>query len=232
MTPLLQHILDWAIAALAAYGYRIVFLATILENVFIVGSFTPGDVITAASAVAATTDAGAHLSPWLLIGVATIGSVVGANISYLIGYQGGRDLIERIGPRFGMKTSAIEAAEEYFGRHGSETIFLSRFVAVLKNIAPALAGASRMSLFWFELYSLVSGLLYSATLVGLGWFLGENFQAGLKYFGALSWVLFAVFAAAGVWLWLRKRRHDARLIAENAAEFEREHDIDEGDEPL
>lgn len=220
MTQLLQTILAWALGALAAFGYRIVFAATLLENLFIVGSFTPGDLITAGAAVAATTPEGAHLSPWLLIAVATVGSVIGANISYYVGYRGGRELIERMGPKFGIDENAIEATEEYFYRHGSETILLARFIAVLKNVAPAIAGASRMNLFWFESYSLLAGIGYSGVLVGVGWFLGENFRVGLKYFGALSWVGLVVVVAVGATLWIGKRRHDRRLVAENAAIFE------------
>ena len=218
MMQLLSTALAWALGALAVFGYRIVFAATVLENLFIVGSFTPGDVITAGAAVAATTAEGAHLSPWLLIAVATVGSVVGANISYFIGFRGGRELLERVGPRFGIDKTAIEATEEYFYRRGSVTILLARFIAVIKNIAPAVAGASRMNLFWFELYTTISAVGYSAILVGVGWFLGANFQVGLKYFGAVSWVGFAI-VAVGVALWFAKRRHDRRLVAENAEEF-------------
>jgi membrane-associated protein len=224
-----QTLLTWALAALAAYGYPIVFVATTLENVFIVGSFTPGDVLTAGAAVVAATNAGDGLSPWALVAVATLGSLLGANISYAIGHRGGRGLIERIGPRFGIDSSQIEAAEEFFGRHGSATIFLAKFVAVLKNVIPTLAGASRMNIVFFELYSLAAAAGYSGILVGVGWFLGENFRAGLRYFGAVSWLMFAALVAAGLWLWWRKRRHDQRLIAENAAEFKEEHTDDVGE---
>jgi prolipoprotein diacylglyceryltransferase len=56
----------------------------------------------------------------------------------------------------------------------------------------------------------------------VGWFLGANFRVGLKYFGALSWVGFALVVGVAVALWMAKRRHDNRLVAENAAEFEEE----------
>jgi len=223
MMQLFGALLAWALAALAAYGYAIVFAATVLENVFIVGTFTPGDVITAAAAFTATTPEGHALSPWLLLAAATIGSFVGTNISYFIGRRGGRELIERIGPRFGVDLQVIEAGEEYFERRGSQTLLIARFVAVLKNLAPALAGASRMNLFWFEVYSLVGSLAYGAILVAVGWFLGANFKVGLKYFGAFSWLLFVALAAVGIALFVGKRRHDRKLVAENAAEFEAEH---------
>lgn len=222
MSEFLQHLLEWALAGLAVYGYPIVFVATTLENVFVLGSFLPGDLITAAAAVAAATESDAHLSLWALLVVATAGSLLGANVSYVIGLRGGRELIERVGPRFGIDTKAIEAAEEYFAAHGAETVFLARYVAFIKNIVPALAGASRMSLFWFELYSILSALVYASVLVGVGWFLGENFRVGLKFFGAFSWLALVLVVGAGATLWYGKRRRDKRIVATNAEAFEEE----------
>jgi membrane-associated protein len=220
---LLESLLSWALSALSTYGYAIVFLATALENLFVIGTFTPGDVITAAAAFTATTPQGHALSPWLLLVAATLGSFIGTNMSYFIGRRGGRELIERVGPRFGVDLTAIKAGEEYFERHGSQTILFARFVVVLKNLMPALAGASRMNLFWFEVYSLIGSFAYGTVLVAVGWFLGANFKAGLKYFGAFSWLLFAVVIAVGVTLYAGKRRHDRRVLSESAAEFEEEH---------
>jgi len=223
MAQLLARALEWALAALGTWGYLIVLVATILENVFIIGSFTPGDVLTAAAAFTATTPQGQGLSPWVLFGLATLGSFVGSNISYWVGRAGGRGLIERSGPRFGVKVETIEAGEEYFERHGSPTIVFARFVAIMKNLAPALAGASKMNAFWFEVYTLVGSAMYAGILVAIGWFLGANFRAGLKYLGAFGWVVFVVAVVAAIVLWRRKRARDRRVMAEEAAEFEAEH---------
>ena len=220
MIALLNSALTWALSALGSYGYVIVFFATLLENVFIVGSFTPGDVITAAAAFTATTPQGAGLSPWLLFLAATMGTFVGTNVSYFIGRRGGRDLLERIGPRFGINLDAIEAGEAYFEKHGSPTIILARFIAVMKNMAPAIAGASHMKLVWFEVYTLVGSILYSAILVGVGWFFGANFQAGLKYLGAFSWLGFILVIVAIVGALLAKRRHDKRMVLREAGRDE------------
>jgi membrane-associated protein len=220
---LLQSILNWALSALGTWGYLIVFIATILENLFIIGSFTPGDVLTAAAAFTAATQQGQGLNPWVLFALATLGTFIGTNVSYFIGRSGGRGLIERIGPRFGVKVEAIEAGEEYFEQHGSQTIIIARFVAVMKNLAPAIAGASHMNIFWFEVYTLVGSVGYAGLLVGIGWFLGANFRQGLAYLGAFSWLVFAVIVVVGIALWIGKRRHDRRLLSIEAAEFENEH---------
>lgn len=212
MIAFLQSLLDWALSALGTYGYLIVFLATMFENIFIVGSFTPGDVITAAAAFTATTPQGISLSPWLLFVSATMGTFVGTNVSYFIGWRGGRELLERIGPRFGIQLDAIEAGEQYFDRHGSQTIIMARFIAVMKNLAPAIAGASHMKVIWFEVYTMVGAMLYSGILVGVGWFFGARFEAGLKYLGAFSWIAFGAVVVLIISAVVAKRRHDRRMV--------------------
>ena len=220
---LAQSIVDWSLSALGVYGYIIVFVATLAENIFLLGSFVPGDIITAAAAFTATTPEGAHLSIWVLLAVASVGSLIGMNISYFIGVRGGSELLSRLGPRFGVTIEAIEAGEEYFERYGALTILLARFVAVLKNMSPAIAGASKMRIAVFEAFAVIASIGYAAVLMAVGWFLGANFQAGLKYFGAFSWVAFLAVVAAAFFAWRSKRRHDAKLLTERAAEFEAEH---------
>ena len=219
----IQPILDWALSALAVYGIPIVFAAALLENLFLVGSVVPGDIITAAAAFAATPEAGGHLSIWKLLAAAIVGSMVGMNLSYTIGRLGGQGLIERWGPRFGISIETIEGAEEYFHNNGALTILLAKFVAVLKNVAPALAGALKMPGLTFEFFALLASVGYGAALVAVGWFLGANFKAGLKYFGAFSWLLFVGIVVIVAVLIAGKRRHDKRVLLANAAEFEREH---------
>ncbi len=189
---LAQNILNWALGALDQHGYAIVFAATVLENLFIIGSFTPGDVITTAAAFTASTPNGNSLSVGGLFAAAVAGTWIGSNISYFVGARGGLAFIERVGPRFGISVEAIEAGDEYFDRRGPATIIFARFVAVMKNLAPTIAGASRLKLWVFEVYSLIGAVLYAGILVALGWFLGENFRQGLKYFGAFSWLMFVV----------------------------------------
>jgi membrane-associated protein len=220
---LVQTIVDWSLSAIGVHGYLIVFFATLLENVFLLGSVMPGDILTAGAAFAATTPQGAHLSIWALLGVATLGSMVGMNISYFIGVRGGREFITRISPRFRISIEDIEAAEEFFERNGALTIVLARFVAVLKNMSPAIAGASKMRLWVFEFFALLASAGYAGILLAVGWFLGANFRAGLQYFGAFSWVAFLAVVALVAFAWRSKLRHDAKLIAERAAEFEAEH---------
>ena len=58
-----------------------------------------------------------------------------------------------------------EAGEEFFEKHGALTILLARFVAVLKNLSPAIAGASRMRVAVFEVFALIASAAYAALLM-------------------------------------------------------------------
>lgn len=202
---LIDQLVTWLVAAMGAWGYAIVFIATILENLFIIGSLTPGELLTAAGGFTASRVPD-QLNVWVVWGLAIAGTLIGSNLSYLLGRKGGRQIIERFEGRFGITAESIVAAEKYFSDHGNKTIFFARFVAVFKNFVPVLAGASRMDIWVFQIYTLAGALVYSSLMVGIGFFLGRNFQAGLQVVSALGWIAFAiaVVAIAGVW-YLRRR---------------------------
>ncbi len=199
--------LDWILGLLDTFGYPIVLVATALENVFVVGSFTPGETIVLATAFTAAND---HLEVILVWFLSILGTVIGSNISFFLGVRGGRGAVERYGHRFHISDARIAAAEEYFQRHGAKTVLIARFAAGVKNFVPMLAGVSKMSVALFEFYTVLGALVYTTVLVSVGWFFGENFDAALEAlrdigFGAL--VLLAVGAGLAFWgRWRRKQR--------------------------
>ncbi len=212
-------ILDWFLALLGTWGYLIVFGFTISENIFILGSFTPGETVVMAAAFVASQGDLNLAGVWI---VSVIGTMVGTNLSYLLGRKGGRTAITHWGERFHIPLMRIEAAEEYFHKHGSKTVFLARFAAGVKNFVPTIAGASHMGLLWFELFSLLGAFAYTTLMVAIGYFLGSNFDLALKIasqigiFGTLLFVALIVFALVGRRRYIKAR--DERLVAEEAAE--------------
>ncbi len=198
---LLQSILDWALSALGTWGYLIVFLATMLENLFIVGSFTPGDVLTAAAAFTAATQQGtastrsrsSRSRPW-----ARSSAPTSATSSAGAGVATSSSASVRASASRSRRSRRARSTSTATGR---QTIIIARFVAVMKNLAPALAGAAHMNVFWFEVYTLVGSMGYAGILVGIGWFLGANFEQGLAYLGAFSWLVFARSWSAASCFW-------------------------------
>src|SRR5213593_851195 len=80
--------------------------------------------------------------------LAAAGAIVGDNIGYWLGREGGRRLLERWGPLRRLADRVLPPAERFFKRHGGKTVFLARFVTGLRVTAAWMAGISRMH--WWE----------------------------------------------------------------------------------
>ena len=209
--------LDWFLALLDSWGYLIVTLFTISENLFVLGSFTRGETVVMAGGFVAESGS---LSPWL-VGLSSLtGTLIGSNLSYWFGRRGGRQALIRWGGWF-FDDERITAAEEYFELHGDKTVLVSRFAAGFKNFVPVIAGISRMRVWAFEAYTLAGALIYTTLMVSLGWIFAENFDRALTIARNLTWFGFAVLVAMiGFILWGRHKMIERRveLLAEAAEE--------------
>ncbi len=91
---------------------------------------------------------------------------------------------------------------------------MSRFAIGAKNFVPAVAGATRMPVFWFELYTFFGAVLYTTLMCLLGWFLGENLDLALRVASGIGWVglfVFGVFVAGVI---IARNRMRARRSAQ------------------
>lgn len=228
--------LDWFLAALDTWGYLIVFGFTVFENLFVVGSLTPGETVVIMGALAA--ERGLLLLPGVWI-ASLIGTVTGSNISYWLGRRAGMDGVRgfvarvadsRIGRIVRVSDDGLDEVHEHFHTQGAKTVLISRFAIGAKNFVPAIAGATHMPLFWFELYTVLGAVLYTSLMCGVGWFLGENLDYALKVVSRITYVglaIFLLFVFSAVWA---RRRYRARR-AERSAGAESSNAGSESGEP-
>lgn len=201
-------IVDWFLRALDAWGYLIVTLFTISENLFVLGSFTPGETVVMAAGFVSEMGG---LNPWFVGVSSLLGTLVGSNLSYLFGRRGGREALLKWGGKF-FDEEHITAAEEYFERHGNKTVLVSRFAAGFKNFVPMLAGVYRMRLWIFEIYTFIGALIYTTLMITLGIVFADNFQKALDIARNITWAgLVLLVAMLGFLLWGR-RRYIARRV--------------------
>ncbi|MGB4593668.1 MAG: DedA family protein [Coriobacteriia bacterium] len=195
-------VLDWFLSLLNGWGYLLVFLFTVFENLFVIGSFTPGETVVMAAGFVTVKGS---LSTWMVFASSILGTTVGSNISYYFGRRGGRQALERWGGRI-FDAERIIAAEEYFFQHGSKTVYIARFAAVFKNFVPVIAGVSKMPVLMFELYTILGALTYTTLMVVLGRVFADNFDRALSIARGISWVgLILLVAAIVAVLWARRR---------------------------
>ncbi len=197
-------------ALVTAYGYPLLLLVSVTENVVLVGLAIPGDAVAVLAGAAC---ANAILAPVPTTLVLACGAVTGAVLSYGIGARGGLVLAARWGDRIGLTSGRIASAHRYFERHGSKTVLVGCFISGVKNLVPAIAGASGMRLVPFVAYSVTAAVLRSVGLVALGYGFARSLeQAFVVLHTADAWLAALLGASVVGWIvvWgLRRRRRGA-----------------------
>jgi len=67
----------------------------------------------------------------------------------------------------------MERTHAFFAKHGGKTIFLARFVPIVRTFAPFVAGASQMPYGFFIRWNFIGGVVWVATFTLLGFFFGN-----------------------------------------------------------
>ncbi|NDF63490.1 MAG: DedA family protein, partial [Synechococcaceae bacterium WBB_3_034] len=111
---------------LGRWGYAVIFAAMLLENA---GVPLPGETITLLGGYAAGSG---QLNLWGVMAAAAGGAVLGDNIGYWVGRRLGWPLMLRVGGWLGQRPEQLEQLRQRFLRRAGWSVFLGRFVAVLR----------------------------------------------------------------------------------------------------
>lgn len=173
-----QTLAHW-IALYGPWALALIALIIFSETGLVVAPFLPGDsLLFITGAVIAAAGFSVHGTVLVLF----IAAVLGNTVNYTVGRTAADWLLPRLHGRW-LRPSHLEMTHAYFERWGSATIVVSRFVPIVRTIAPFLAGAGHMSVHRFMLYNVlgaalwVGGFVYAGALLGghplvkqhLGW---------------------------------------------------------------
>ena len=154
---------------LMVYGYWAVLLFVAIEST---GIPFPGETMLLVAAIYAGTTH--RLAIELVIVAAAGGAILGDNLGYWVGREGGYRLLRRYGRYVRLDERKIKLGQYLFRKHGGKVVFFGRFIAVLRAWAAFLAGTNRMPWVSFLIYNALGGIIW-ATLYGLGgYFFGNN----------------------------------------------------------
>ena len=170
---------------LGRWGYAVIFAAMLLENA---GVPLPGETITLLGGYAAGSG---QLNLWGVMAAAAGGAVLGDNLGYWVGRRLGWPVMVRLGGWLGQRPERLEGLRQRFLRRAGLSVFLGRFVAVLRVLAGPLAGAVAMPYRRFLLCNLAGALLWAGTMVSLAWLWGrwipiDRMLAGVVEFGLVA----------------------------------------------
>jgi membrane protein DedA with SNARE-associated domain len=174
---------------------------------------SPGETALVLAAVLAS-QGKLNIELVLVIGIAS--AIVGDNIGYLAGRKLGREVLEAPGPFRKRRVMVIRAGDRFFQRHGGKSVFLARWVALVRVAAAWLAGINRMPFKQFFFWNALGGITWGVTFGLVGYFGGQAAANVLAEAGLIGAAFFVVLAV-GAWLYVRRReRRMERLYAEDA----------------
>ncbi|HJU75586.1 MAG TPA: DedA family protein [Gemmatimonadaceae bacterium] len=164
--------LDKYLAALVssagAWTYVILALIIFAETGLVITPFLPGDSLLFATGAIA---AGSTLNLGILLPLLTICAIVGDAVNYWAGSVFGERAA--LGKMPLVKKAHIDRTHDFFIRHGGKTIFLARFVPIIRTFAPFVAGAGAMSYRRFAVYNVAGGVVWVGSMLLAGYFFGS-----------------------------------------------------------
>lgn len=125
----------------------------------------------------------------------TLGSVVGSLISYWMGMYGGRPLVLKVGKYLLLNVHHLDATERYFNKYGPVTVFICRFVPVVRHFISIPAGMGRMPMITFLPMTLIGAFMWNMFLAWAGYKLKENWQQLKGYFHWIDIVIVVMILA-------------------------------------
>ena len=136
-----------------------------------------------------------------VMATSTLGSICGSLLSYGMGTLG-EPVVLRYGRYLLLNPHHLDLTNKFFRRHGGKTIFLSRFLPVVRHLISIPAGLARMSLTPFILYTALGAALYNGFLIYLGVRLKENWRLIQQYTHILDYLVLAgILGLVAYFLW-------------------------------
>lgn len=166
----IDHHLQGLIVEHGAWVYGILSGIIFAETGLVIFPFLPGDSLLFAAGI--FTAEGGGLNLFLLGLCLNTAAVLGDNVNYWVGRNWGARLFSREKSKLFNK-SYLEKTEKFFARHGSKTLVMARWVAIVRTFAPFVAGMGKMHYPKFLMVSILGGAFWVWTLIVAGHFLGK-----------------------------------------------------------
>jgi membrane-associated protein len=187
------------------YGYWAIFVGILLENV---GIPIPGETVTLAGGFLAGSN---QLNYWLVLAYAASGAILGGNLGYWIGRYGGWSLLKGLGQLFRIQEEKMLALRDQFSQNAAKTVFLGRFVALLRIFASPLAGIAQMPYPRFMLYNSLGAIAWASVMVTLSYVAGhviplEKLVALASQLAAFTLLVVVAWFVVPFWLESRKAK--------------------------
>lgn len=164
-----QHFIEWIILNGGLYVLLFVVFA---ETGLFIGFFLPGDSLLFAAGIYTEELAKAffnvHYSVIILMVI--IASVLGNMVGYWFGRKTGPLLYERK-ETWLFRRKHLARAKDFYDEYGKATIFVAKFIPIIRTFAPIIAGIVRMNRPTFMFFNIMGSIAWVCSMMLGGHFL-------------------------------------------------------------
>jgi membrane-associated protein len=162
--------LSTIISQYRGWTYLILFVIIFAETGFVVTPFLPGDsLLFAAGALIAGGNTG--LDIYLLSLILIVAAIAGNTVNYTLGKVLG-DKVFKPNNRI-LKLEYYNQTHAFFEKHGGKAVIFSRFMPIIRTIAPFVAGVGHMPFGRYTLYNVIGGVTWIVIFLFAGFMLGN-----------------------------------------------------------
>ena len=177
---LLKHIIDFIlhidknlaliISQYHSLTYLILFVIIFAETGFVITPFLPGDsLLFAAGALIAAGGTGLDINMLALILI--VAAFAGNTVNYILGSYLGPKVFKQENKV--LKLDYYLQTKTFFDKHGGKAVIFSRFMPIIRTIAPFVAGVGRMPFLRYSLYNIIGGVVWIVIFLFAGYMLGN-----------------------------------------------------------
>lgn len=196
--------------SIGIWSYLALFAVIFIETGVVILPFLPGDsVLFAAGAVAAHPNSG--LNPVLLHLFMAVAAFLGDTANYWIGHSLGTQVFTTESRWF--KKEYLDRTHAFYEKYGGKTIFLARFVPIIRTFAPFVAGVGKMSYGYFISYNIFGGIVWTGLFVWAGYFFG-SLPIIKNNFSIVIMAIILISLVPPVWEYIKARSEKPRIEAE------------------
>jgi membrane-associated protein len=178
----IQQFIEWIIHNGGLYFLLFVVFA---ETGLLIGFFLPGDSLLFAAGIYVSDLArqffNVHFSVILIMVI--IASILGNMVGYWFGRKTGPLLYERK-ETWLFRKKHLMRAKEFYDQYGKATIFLAKFLPIIRTFAPIVAGVVKMDKKTFYFYNIIGSIVWVSVMMLGGHYLQtwvkERFSFDLK----------------------------------------------------
>ncbi|MCX6286651.1 MAG: DedA family protein [Bacteroidetes bacterium] len=160
-------------------GLLLLLLIIFVETGLFFGFIFPGDALLVTAGIfCGSTDLSVNI--YLLVITVALAAIAGNATGFATGKYFGKRLFQK-NDSFFFKQRHLEKAKSYYDKHGGLALIGGRFIPVVRTFVPILAGAIEMNFWRFNLLNVAGALLWSGTLIPLGYLLGRQIPNSVDY---------------------------------------------------